>query len=46
MKGINHVDYSADYNNLSAGELDGDKQCPMNNCGNPIADDESSCGEH
>ena len=27
-------------------EKEGEKQCPMNNCGNPIADDEETCGDH
>lgn len=32
---------------LEDGELnEGEKCCPANNCGNPIANDESSCGEH
>jgi hypothetical protein len=51
------MDYSADYNNLTTKQLDdevemepldegGDKKCPINNCGNPISDDEETCGDH
>ena len=28
------------------GDQGREKQCPMNNCGNPIADDEETCGDH
>ena len=38
--------YAQDQADEEMEPLEGDKRCPMNNCGNPIADDEETCGDH